>query len=256
MLAEEEFGGSLRFLVDSAKDWKRQLYKEKVLFRSIFSERTRTVLESRCFSGNRLLSLIDLADRMIGLENDYRLNERAKESVSGTPGIEVLDSSLLDYDPQLHRGFPERYDAVLLMDNQLAQHANQDNLDKIFQKAHELLLPGGQAIISLFNYNKVLKQEYYDFSKVPFIYKGDKYYMTRHMKVFDEDILKYLVDIYDIGGHHVKSFNELHLILTKKRLCDRLISHGFIIHALYGDPEMSEFDVDRSSKMIVVAKKK
>ncbi|MFP4117295.1 MAG: hypothetical protein ACLFTR_00040 [Candidatus Woesearchaeota archaeon] len=250
------FSCSLRQVIDSAKDWTRQLYKEKILFDYIFSRYVvKSILESKCFSGDRLLSLMGRLDHGVGLEKDYGLYTRAIEKIQDYPMIEIIDSSIPEYKPSEHRGFPERYDALLLMDNQLAQHANQDNLGEVLKSSYDLLIPGGIVIIEVFNYNKVLKEEFYDFSKLPLMMKEERYYMSRHMKIFDEDILKYLVDIYDKAGHHVKSFTELHFILTKKRLENWLVSHGFHIEAYFGDQEMHDFEVERSPKLIVVASK-
>ena len=256
MLAEsEEFTYSLKSIIDSAKDWTKQIYKEKSLFTHILPKHNvSTLLESGCFKGDRLLGLIPLITRGVGLEKEFSLYDKALEKTKDT-SIHVLDAHIQEYTPKSQLGFPERYDAILLMDNQLAKHANQDNLKKVLDSANILLNSNGIMILEIFNYNKVLKEEYYDFSKVPFMLEGKKLYMTRHMKIFDEDILKYLVDIYDSAGHHLKSFTELHLILTKRRIEEWLNTTGFRIDDMFGDHEMNDFDVDRSSKMIVIARK-
>ena len=256
MEPNKEFDYSLREIVNFAKDWRKQTYKEKPFFRQIFSRyKIKNVLEPKCFLGDRLASLIDSLDFAIGLETDYNLYLGAKEKLLSLPNIHIINSGIIEYNPQDERSFPERYDAILALDNQLPQYANLDNFAKYLKSAEKLLLPKGVLIIELFNYNKVLKDEFYNFSKIPLICNSEKYYMSRQMKIFDEDILKYLVDLYDISGHHVKSFTELHLILTKKRLFDWLKKSGFKVESFCGDYDMNDYNIDKSSKLILVASK-
>ncbi len=242
-----------RHVVERVIDWRKVLFKEKMLYDK-FLIRTQRIMEVMCGSGARISSLSHMCREIIGVEPDYGLFKEASDRSSSIPNVTLMNCDLLSQE--LSRDVKDgSLDAVLLMGNQLPKIVNVDNLEKTFKKIYSLLAKDGIVILSVFNYDRVLMAGHHDFEKVRFRIKDQDLFLSRNMKIFDEDILRYTMSIYTLSGKHVKEHTELQSILTKKALENWLKHTGFINIEIFGDFDMRDFSPETSSKMVVVAKK-
>ena len=249
---------SYRLLLESAVDWKKKIFHEKEFFDFIFKKsRTKTLLDLRSGSGQYIFSLYGIYSTAIGVDSDSFLIENALRKSEDFPGTTFINSSFNKLLDELNsKKLPKLFDTILLLNNSLSSIINQDNIIDYLRQIHDLISSNGVLIISTFNYNKLMKYQDYEFTSQKFYHLENLYMLTRNMKILDEDLISYSANIYDSAGHIVHEHKELQFPLTKKRIIDFLEKAGFSDIEFYGDFSFSDFNVDDSKKIILVAHKK
>ena len=254
---EESKSINYRYLLESAVDWKKKLFHEKPFFEYFLKKkRANSFLDLRSGSGKYLLNMYGLCNNLVGVESDIILYERAKKSSIDFPGINFVNSSFTNIPNALKQiNLPSTFDVVFLTNNHLATIINTNNIVDYLKKVNEIVSKNGIFLMVGFNYNKLLKDQDYSFSKQTFHHEGSLYALSRSMKIMDEELISYSCNIFDSSGHIFYEHKELQYPLTKKRIIDFLEESGFKNVEFYGDFSFTDFDVDKSKKIIVVAYK-
>ncbi len=247
---------SFRQILEKSVDWKKKMFHELSFFEFVFKKyKISSVLDIRSGSGNTLCSLHSLINYGLGIDTDPVLISSAQDISELYPHINFINSGLQNIRSEISRAsLPRVFDAALLLNNQLPTTINENNIINSLKLLRELIAPNGIVILSVFNYNKIMKDQDYEFGKHTFSIDGNVLTLSRYMKILDTDLISYSATVYDSSGKEVKSHQELHNPLTKGRLNFLLSEAGFSILDIFGDMSFREFNVDKSKKIVILAK--
>ena len=256
-ISSTEIDNNYKFFIESTIDWKKKLFLEKEFFEYLFKKNNiKNVLELKSGTGNYILSLYGLYELGVGIDSDNFLIEKASEKSKEKPNVKFINSNFQKNKANLLKNnLPSKYDAIMYMNNGLSTIINKKNIIEHLKSIYDFTSNEGIAIFNIFNYNNLLKHTKYEFKNMNFEHLGNKYILIRNMKIIDEDLISYTSDIYDYSGHIIHEHKELQYPLTKKRIQTFLISAGFKNVEIYGDFNFSDFNVDNSKKMVVIAHK-
>lgn len=135
--------------------WEKRIAREGPFLLSLLdSVPQRSVVDLGCGTGEHVAFLSEAGARAVGLDRSETMIKAAKDHEVAGKGRFVLGDAT---EARAALGEDPPFGFALCLGNVLPPHVTQDaDLARFLASAHDLLLPGGQLLIQILNYEGIL----------------------------------------------------------------------------------------------------
>ncbi len=217
-------------------------FQDDILLYKKYSKNCKRVLELMCGTG-RILYYLDNAKELWGIDSNEKMLQKARENLKGKKA-KLIKGDVHDFNLNTH------FCLIIIGLNSLTMFPKEDRI-KILKNARDHLLPQGKIIVDVFNPFEMVEG---------IVHHGDtkfidgKVYSRFFVPIRERERWK-LLYFYDIveGENLRRKVATLYLYpLGLEDIKEEFSQAGLKIMEVYGDYDFSEFDDDRSERIIVV----
>lgn len=115
-----------------------------------------SLLDIGCGTGSLSLALSTTFQKVVGIDLDEAMLEKAGIVANGKTNLEFLPLDMLEIDPYF---YPETFDGIVCYGNTLVHLSSLEQISLFFKKCHRLLTPHGKLLIQIINYDRILDQK-------------------------------------------------------------------------------------------------
>ena len=135
--------------------WETRIAREAPFLLSLLdSAPQRSMIDLGCGTGEHVAFFADAGARAVGLDRSETMIEAAKEHEAAGKGRFVLGDAT---EARAVLGEEPPFGCAICLGNVLPPHVTQEaELATFLASAHDLLLPGGQLLIQILNYEGIL----------------------------------------------------------------------------------------------------
>jgi SAM-dependent methyltransferase len=215
--------------------------KELVL-KNIDKKKINSVLDMACGAGRHAISFAFEGFKVTAVDLSENLLKSARQnSEIENVKIEFILSDIRDFNPV------NNFDLVLNLFTSIGYFETDDENIKVIKKAYDVLNAGGWFVLDYFNKNFILN------NMIPITVEnigGRK--ITQIREINDNRVIK-KIRIQNNGKE--SEFTESVRLFSKDEINEILQDQGFKIRKIFGDFDGSNFDIDNSPRLIVIAQK-
>lgn len=194
------------------------------------------VLDVACGTGTYTIALVEAGCVVTGIDLDPQMIDLAKEktkSIKKQHGIQFLKGDMLQLKQLFLR---ETFDMVFCIGNSLVHLSDRESIQSILKDIYNLLCPGGEVILQIINYDRILDKQV---DALPTIMDKDKgvIFIRKYRPSEDKEKVIFRTELL-IQDHGIEEQyeNEVPLVaLRKNELSNMLEAAGFTISGVYGN---------------------
>ena len=240
---------------DRFVDWEGRLAREMPFFERLFAERgVGRLLDVACGTGHHAIALAQRGYEVVGSDVSQGMISRAQENAAAA-GVRVtfFQAAL----GELGKWVEEPYDALLCLGNSLPSLLREDALKDALADLAQVLVPGGLLVLQNLNYDRVWPQRE-RFMPLQNHRQGDEEWLFFRFVDFRlETLIFNMVVLHKNGGAWEYRAEATELRPIFKEDLGRLLGQtGFAGMDFYGDYGFNPYQLDTSSDLVVVARKK
>lgn len=205
------------------------------------------ILDIATGTGNYAITLAENEHKVTAIDLDKEMIQKLKEKIKGRdlPLTPVVMNML-----NLNSLTPNSYDGAFCIGNSLVHLQTLEAIEQSLKEVYNLLLSGGQFIIQVVNYDRILA---HDIKELPLINRPDVgVKFLRRYQLLD-DIIHFNTRLIVSDGQTYDNSITLYP-LTSSNLKELLLSAGFRDIHFYGGFDEQKFNLD-AFPLIVTAKK-
>ncbi len=227
---------------------RRQLCLKKPSFRSGY------VLDAACGTGHHAIALANQGFHVVGIDlSPLMIEEATSLDVRGTGSVDFRVGDMVNMVDDFEVG---SWHGILCLGNALPHILDQSRLLKTFKGFKKLLTVGGQVILQINNYEKILSDRNRWLPPADF-QEGEKLWIFSRFYDFDrDDLLTFNILIISKDG---SAQVEQQVISTQLRpwkrgdLLNSLRQSGFKNFRIFGDLQGHSFQSSESPNLVISA---
>ncbi|HNT66643.1 MAG TPA: class I SAM-dependent methyltransferase [bacterium] len=248
-MQEVDFYNQLAESYDAMTRFDERLGRERDLLKFwVEAGCWQTVLDAACGTGLHAIALASLGIKTTASDASAAMLEQARRNAQQHGvAIDWLHLRLQD-----HGQLEKNVDAVLCLGNSLPHVLNAEELQVTLQGFHGLLHPGGQLIIQLLNYDRILARR----ERVVGINSDGRRDYLRYYTFLDT-LLRFTIVTIDRGLEKLQTTLQETLLYpyTRTELEKALIDAGFSAPAMYADLNQTPWSSETSRDLVCAAAK-
>jgi SAM-dependent methyltransferase len=239
---------------DLMVNWEDRLALEAPFFQRVFSRaRARRVLDCACGTGHHVRLFARWGLEVAGSDLSPAMVEQARRDTRAA-GAQI-EFEVLDFT-KIAEHFSEPFDAVICTGNSLPLAGSAERVKTALQDMHEILVPGGVAVIQTLNFERLPEGEN--------VYREPRVSRVDNREILFLKVLRKSPRICDIdivvlekqAGEWKKLVNHARAwTLSKPELEELATDIGFGQLQWYGGYEPKPFNPRTSDDLILVAHK-
>ncbi len=200
--------------------------------------KTASILDLACGKGRHSVYLSSLGYQVTGLD-------LSKNSIAYASQFEEDNLKFAVHD--MRETYPYQFDAVFNLFTSFGYFNDDNDNLKTIQAVHNELKSNGVAVFDFLNASKARENLIAEETKVV---DGITFELTRRT---DQKFIYKTIDFEDQGEHF--SFKEQVRCLKLEHFKSYFEQVGFQLEAVFGDYDLSPFDVINSNRMIMIVRK-
>jgi ubiquinone/menaquinone biosynthesis C-methylase UbiE len=203
----------------------------------------RRILDLCCGQGRHSIALAEAGYVVSGLDRSmYLLAQAQQEADRRGTGVHWVQGDMrrLPWEGQ--------FDACINMFTAFGYFQDEDENQQVLHQVCRVLKPGGKLLLDLSN------RDYYLLRLWPRAWRQEGEAIVLEETSFDVKTCRFKMTFTWIEGDRRESLTHTVRHYTVPELSGMLRRAGFVLSAIYGDFDQSEFD-ERSKRLIVVAQR-
>ncbi len=252
-LTSDEFYNRLARAFDVMTDWQARLAFEMPFLQQRLAEHSaRRVLDAACGTGWHAIALAQQGYTAAGADASPAMIERARANAAQAQAQVRFEVATLS---KLGNHFTENFDAILCLGNSLPHLLSQEALLEALGQMQTLLRPGGALILHNLNYDLRMKTRprFFgvngnDTTLVWRLADYDPEFITFHTALFERSVAGATLSPWSVQVN-----STLQRPLLRQALDEALAQARFINLQHFGGLDGSEFDIEKSSDLVIVA---
>ncbi|MGM0375457.1 MAG: methyltransferase domain-containing protein [Bacteroidota bacterium] len=116
----------------------------------------KRILEAGCGTGNLARMLASRGAYVEGIDLDDEMVRKAREKSAGMHNVQFRQLDILHIDDVWPASY---FNTIVSLGNTLVHLSGVPEITSFFEKVHQLLKPGGQLLVQVIHYDRILEQE-------------------------------------------------------------------------------------------------
>lgn len=246
-MLNKEFYNSFAEDYNSMIPLEKQIESKTKFFKRFIDDNTKSAADLGAGSGADSIALAKLGLAVTAFEPSIEMLKQAETNFKKqNVEVDIYNKKISEIDNSFHNSF----DLIVSLGNTFA-NIDGNEIEKSVTKISDLLTKGGEAIIQILNYDKVLKEK----ERIVNITESDEKQFIRFYDFCGEKIF------FNILSFYKDDFAKRELITTEiypytKSLLKKLFEqNGISKLQFFGDLKFNEFDESKSPNLILVLEK-
>jgi SAM-dependent methyltransferase len=240
---------------DFLVDWEHRLAFEAPFFQRVFSSaKARRVLDCACGTGHHALLFARWGLEAVGSDTSEAMVEEARRLAAAEHApVRFQQADFRELADQ----FAEPFDAVICTGNSLPLADSREGLRQAVRGMHEVLSPGGVAVIHTLNYACLPEgQNVYEEPRVRVVEDREILFLKVARRTRQHADLDIIVLEKQAGEWKKVEARARAWALEQPELRDVATEAGFVRLQWYGGYDPKPFDADTSRDLILVARRR
>lgn len=240
---KDEYQDSFVDKWDQLIDWESRAEGEDGFFEELLAaEGCERVLDAAAGTGFHTVQLAEAGFDVVAADGSETMLDKTRENLAD----HGVDAPTRQADwRRLSEEVPGPFDAVLCLGNALTHIFDEDERLRALEQFHEVLRPGGLAVIDQRNYDAILDDGYS--SKHRYYYCGDE--VEARPEAISDERVRFRYAFPDGSVHHLTLYP-----IRVQRLSELMQKVGFAEIERYGDFE-ADYDPDAADFIVQVGRK-
>ncbi|MBL1211801.1 MAG: class I SAM-dependent methyltransferase [Ignavibacteriae bacterium] len=243
-MTNKEFYNRLADFYDSMIDFESAIERRKDLLKPFTADKT-TALDLGCGTGIDSISLSKLGLIVDAVDQSEGMVERAKlNGEKFNAKINFSVSGIKEFNPD-----KKKYDLILSLGNSLANNSESE-LKEILNSISQHLTSKGSLLIQILNFKLLPESGHFSVNKK----ESDSLFINRYYEI-ENGIINFIIDFED-KINSKKGSIKTEIFPHTKELFQRIFDPNKFNVEFFGGLNKSEFDLNESKDLVILATKK